>query len=52
MNVKYVAKNPTPVAQTITLPQGMPLDGGRLRSAEAITVQVPPMSVREILYDQ
>ncbi|MCH1540943.1 MAG: hypothetical protein L7S56_05880 [Candidatus Poseidonia sp.] len=52
MNVKYVAKNPTPVAQTITLPQGMPLDGGRLRSAEAITVQVPPMSVREILYDE
>ena len=52
MNVKYVAKNPTPVAQTITLPQGMPLDGGRLRSAEAITVQVPPMSVREIIYDE
>jgi len=52
MNVKYVAKNPTPVAQTITLPQGMPLDGGSLRSAEAITVQVPPMSVREIIYDE
>jgi hypothetical protein len=52
MNVKYVAKNPTPVAQTITLPQGMPLDGGRLRSAEAITVQVPPMSVREIIFDE
>ena len=52
MNVKYVAKNPTPVAQTMTLPQGMPLDGGRLRSAEAITVQVPPMNVSEILHDQ
>jgi hypothetical protein len=52
MNVKYVAKNPTPVAQTITLPQGMPLDGGRLRSAEAITVQIPPMSVREIIFDE
>jgi len=52
MNVKYVAKNPTPVAQTITLPQGMPLDGGSLRSAEAITVQVPPMSVREIIFDE
>ena len=52
MNVKYVAKNPTPVAQTITLPQGMPLDGGSLCSAEAITVQVPPMSVREIIYDE
>ena len=52
MNVKYVAKNPTPVAQTITLPQGMPLDGGSLCSAEAITVQVPPMSVREIIFDE
>ena len=52
MNVKYIAKNPSPVAQTITLRQGLPLDGGRLLSAESITVQVPPMSVREIFFDE
>ena len=52
MNAKYIAKNPSPVPQTITLPQGLSLDGGRLRSSRAITVQVPPMSVREILFDE
>ena len=52
MNVKYIAKNPSPVPQTITLRKGMPLDGGRLHSAEAITVQIPPMSVREIFFDE
>ena len=52
MNIKYQAKNPTPVAQTITIPRGMILDGSRLRTAEAITVEVPPMSVREVVYDE
>ena len=52
MNAKYIAKNPSPVPQTITLPQGLSLDGGRLRSSRAITVQVPPMSIREILFDE
>jgi len=52
MNVKYIAKNPSPVPQTITLRQGMPLDGGRLHSAKSITVQIPPMSVREIFFDE
>jgi hypothetical protein len=52
MNVKYLAKNPTPVTQTITLRQGIPLGDSGICSAEAITVQVPPMSVREILFDQ
>ena len=52
MNVKYLAKNPTPVTQTITLRQGIPLGDSGICSAEAITVQVPPMSVREILFDE
>ena len=52
MNVKYIAKNPSPVPQTITLRKGMPLDGGRLHSAQSITVQIPPMSVREIFFDE
>ena len=52
MNAKYIAKNPSPVPQTITLPQGLSLDGGRLRSSRPITVEVPPFSVREILFDE
>ena len=45
MNVKYLAKNPTPVTQTITLRQGLPIGNSGVRSTEAVTVQVPPMSV-------
>ena len=52
MNAKYIARNPSPVPQTITLPQGLSLDGGRLRSSRPITVEVPPFSVREILFDE
>ena len=52
MNIKYVAKNPTPVAQTITLRQGLPLGDSGVCSTEPVTVQVPPMSVREILFNE
>ena len=52
MNMKYIAKNPSPAPQTITIPQGLPLDGGRLRSTEAVTLQLPPMSQREITFDE
>ena len=52
MNVKYLAKNPTPVTQTITLRQGLPIGDSGVRSTEAVTVQVPPMSVREILFNE
>ena len=52
MNVKYLAKNPTPVTQTITLRQGLPIGNSGVRSTEAVTVQVPPMSVREILFNE
>ena len=52
MNVKYVAKNPTPVTQTITLRQGLPIGDTGVCSSEAVTVQVAPMSVREILFDE
>ena len=52
MNVKYVAKNPTPSTQTITLRQGLPLAIQAYCSTEAVTVQVPPMSVREILFNE
>ena len=52
MNAKYIARNPSPVPQTITLPQGLSLDGGRLRSSRPITVEVPPFSEREILFDE
>ncbi len=52
MNLKYIAKNPSPSPQTITLPQGLPLDGGRLRSTRPVVVQLPPMSMREILFNE
>ena len=52
MNVKYLAKNPTPVTQTITLRRGSPIGDSGVRSTEAVTVQVPPMSVREILFNE
>ena len=52
MNVKYLAKNPTPITQTITLRQGLPIGDSGVRSTEAVTVQVPPMSVREILFNE
>ena len=52
MNIKYVAKNPTPVAQTITLRRGLPLGDSGVCSTEPVTVQVPPMSIREILFDE
>jgi len=52
MNMKYIAKNPSPAPQTITIPQGLSLDGGRLRSTEAVTLQLPPMSQREITFDE
>ena len=52
MNVKYLAKNPTPVTQTITLRQGLPIGDTGVCSSEAVTVQVAPMSVREILFDE
>ena len=50
--MQNTSPKPNPVPQTITLPQGLSLDGGRLRSSRAITVQVPPMSIREILFDE
>jgi hypothetical protein len=52
MNLKYIVKNPSPSPQTITLPQGLSLDGGRLRSTRPVVVQVPPMSMREILFNE
>ena len=52
MNLKYIAKNPSPSPQTITLPQGLALDGGRLRSTRPVVVQLPPMSMREILFNE
>ncbi len=52
MNLKYIVKNPSPSPQTITLPQGLSLDGGRLRSIRPVVVQVPPMSMREILFNE
>ena len=52
MNVKYLANNPTPVTQTITLRRGSPIGDSGVRSTEAVTVQVPPMSVREILFNE
>ena len=52
MNVIYLAKNPTPVTQTITLRQGLPIGDTGVCSSEAVTVQVAPMSVREILFDE
>jgi hypothetical protein len=52
MNLKYIVKNPSPSPQTITLPQGLALDGGRLRSTRPVVVQLPPMSMREILFNE
>jgi hypothetical protein len=52
MNLKYIVKNPSPSPQTITLPQGLSLDGGRLRSIRPVVVQLPPMSMREILFNE
>ena len=52
MNGIYLAKNPTPVTQTITLRQGLPIGDTGVCSSEAVTVQVAPMSVREILFDE
>ena len=52
MNLKYIAKNPSPSPQTITLPQGLALDGGHLRSTRPVVVQLPPMSMREILFNE
>ena len=49
---KIHRQKPKPRTPSITLPQGLSLDGGRLRSSRAITVQVPPMSIREILFDE
>jgi len=52
MNLKYIVKNPSPSPQTITLPQGLSLDGGRLRSIRPVVVQLPPMSMREIQFNE
>ena len=52
MNLKYIVKNPSPSPQTITLPQGLSLDGGRLRSTRPVVVQLPPMTMREILFNE
>ena len=52
MNLIYIAKNPSPVPQTITIPQGMPLAHGRLYSSESITIEVPPMTQREIRFNE
>ena len=52
MNLKYIVKNPSLSPQTITLPQGLSLDGGRLRSIRPVVVQLPPMSMREILFNE
>ena len=52
MNLKYIVKNPSPTPQTITLPQGLSLDGGRLRSIRPVVVQLPPMSMREIQFNE
>ncbi len=49
---KYIAKNPSPAPQTITVPQGLLLDENGLRSTEAVTLQLPPMSQREITFDE
>jgi hypothetical protein len=52
MNIIYVAKNPSPVPQTITIPKGKTLGNSGVVSRESITVQVPPRSMREIKYDE
>jgi hypothetical protein len=49
---KYIAKNPSPAPQTITVPQGLLLNGNGLRSTEPVTLQLPPMSQREITFDE